>query len=454
MSIKAKLSLTFAAGLLICVALIFLITDRLSTFSNLYNFATFAGMFFGGTLGLTLFLLLLRKLGRPAGIERSWLLDRLYRSSVVMILVLLVLGFASYDFTTPRPVPFGDSYHYTYVPPAAQDDGWEVSTLQAEGVDSEAFNRLIERIVNDQEIKRIHSLLLVRSGKLVAEEYFYDYDRDRLHDMRSATKSLTSLLVGIAIDREILSSVDEKVYGFFPAYSSFANWDERKREITIRQLLTMSPGLACNDWSSDSPGQEGKMYRSDDWVKFILDLPLSEVKESRYCTGGAVILGAILEQASQRSFEDLAYELLFEPLGIDSYVWQHTPSGRVDSGGHLKLRPRDMAKIGSLILNRGTWQGRRIVSESWIEESMLPHTSLPEHRLGNPEYGYLWWRIAFDHHGEPTPAIQAMGNGGQFILAFPELELVAVLTGGNYGHSRMLKAFHLVSDEILPAVKK
>ena len=308
---------------------------------------------------------------------------------------------------------------------APADDGWEVSTPEAEGLQTSVLREL------DGELARGRytppdALLIARNGKLVYERYGNGFGPEKPHDLRSVTKSITSLLVGIAIDQGRLSGPGERVESFFPETS--APRDPRRQRMTLEHLLTMTTGAACDDWK-DSPGHEDTMYRSRDWVRFFLALPMVHEPGGRasYCTGGVVALGGILRRVTGQSVPEFAAQHLFGPLGITSAAWERTPEGGTDTGGHLRLRPRDLAKIGQMVLEGGRWRSRQVVPASWLQTSLAAHT-----RLGDSSYGYLWWRNTFSIAGQPVEVVFARGNGGQYLFVLPSLRLVAVFTGSRY----------------------
>ena len=319
-------------------------------------------------------------------------------------------------------------------PPARLDDGLDVSSLAAQGVDPQEIERLV-RIFHTNTGMNQRSFLLLRNGKLVLESYYNGWNGARKQDLRSASKSFTSALVGIAIDRGFIAGVDEPVLGYFGRYDAFANWDDRKAEMTVRDFLRMRTGLACNDWSAVSPGHEEYMYARHDWVKFVLDLPVAGAPGSAfsYCTGAPVTLGAVISNASGMEASGFAREFLFEPLGITDYTLEFKPDGEADTGGHFHMRPRDMAKFGQLFLNEGVWKGKQIVSREWVAESTAPGGSIPG--ASGLEYGYLWWTTSWSVDGRQVAAYFANGNGGQLIFVVPSLQLVAVFTGGRYNRN-------------------
>ena len=302
---------------------------------------------------------------------------------------------------------------------------WQTATPEAEGLDAGVLRELEAEIVGGR-YARPDALLIVRHGKLVYERYGNGFGPDRVHDLRSATKSVTSLLVGIAVDRGHLRGTAERVVSFFP--EAAAKTDTGRRAMTLEHLLTMRTGTACDDWR-ESPGHEDRMYRSRDWIRFFLAVPMVDEpgRRASYCTGGVVALGGILGRATRQAVPEFAAQHLFGPLGIATAVWERTPEGGTDTGGHLRLRPRDLAKIGQMVLDRGRWRGRQVVSESWLSTSLSEHA-----RLGDSSYGYLWWRNTFRIGGLPVEVVFARGNGGQYLFVMPSLGVVAVFTGSLY----------------------
>jgi CubicO group peptidase (beta-lactamase class C family) len=354
----------------------------------------------------------------------------------------------------PRPPrPDGGSAPYLYAPPAQLADGLRVGSAADVGIDAAGISRLVSRVI-DGTYADVHSILVYRQGRLVVEEYFYAYDRDRLHQMRSASKSVVSALVGIAIDRGVLAGDAELVTKRLP-YARYEHPDARKDNLTLRDLLTMRSGLACDDWDGGSPGNEVKMYPSDDWVKFVLDLPLLDTPgtKGRYCSGNVAVAGRIVERAAGVALPAFAQEHLFTPLGIssDQVRWNYTLSAsNASTVAQLYLRPRDMLKLGILFQSEGSWNGRRVVSREWVARSTSRWST-----LGDQEYGYFWWHQVVN---VPSPGgvrrvdmVVATGNGGQKIYIVPSLDLIVVLTGGNYNSQS--PAMAIMANDVVPAIR-
>ena len=355
--------------------------------------------------------------------------------------------------TKARPIgPDGRAAPYVYVAPRDLRDGIAVGGIARAGLDTASVARLVARVV-DGTYPDVHAILVYRGGRLVVEEYFYDYDRDRPHQMRSLTKSVVSTLVGIAIDRKLLEGDTALVTTHLP-YERFENPDPRKDRLVLRDLLTMRSGLACDDWDGTSPGNESRMYRSPDWVKFVLDLPMADQPGTRghYCSGNVAVAGRIVERVSGMPLPAFARQHLFTPLGIRGrdWKWNYTlKASNAATFSQIYLRPRDMLKLGVLFQQQGRWNGRRIVSRDWVERATKQWSI-----VGDQPYGYYWWHqwVNADTPAGPrrVDMIVASGNGGQKIYLVPSLDAVVVMTGGNFNASSPATA--IMAKELLPAL--
>jgi CubicO group peptidase (beta-lactamase class C family) len=263
--------------------------------------------------------------------------------------------------------------------------------------------------------------------------------------MRSASKTVTSTLIGLAIRDGYIPGDTARALTFFPRYHRYAAWDPRKADITVRHLLTMSSGLDANDSDPRSVASE-VAYQSQrtqpDWIKLALDAPMIADPGTRIIYGGAnpLILGGILAAAVDEPVEWFAHRTLFGPLGIERYRFVVDPTGVPYMGGGLHLRPRDMLTYGQLYLNGGVWEGKRILPERWIEASWGRYGRLEPLDRNGHEYGYLWWHHRYQIDGRTIETLEARGNGGQYVFVVPALDLVAVITAGNYrGGLRMTR---------------
>jgi CubicO group peptidase (beta-lactamase class C family) len=328
--------------------------------------------------------------------------------------------------------------------PVARDDGWPVaSTNDDKLIDRGALCRMVDRLV--ASAANVHAVLVARGGKLVFERYFkgsdeingrrvesVTFDADTLHNIKSVSKSVASLALGIAIDRGLIRSVDEPIFSFFPELSDLRS--SEKDRLRLAHALTMTMGLRWVEAVPDNEGNndEERMHMAPDPCRYVLSLPVTAPpgQEFFYNTGALTLLSAIVRKATERPLDEFARTNLFEPLGITNVEWIRV-KGDSDAGGGLRLRPRDMAKIGQLVLAGGRWNDRQIVSKAWIDASMTPRLEATT-GSGGFFYGYLWWlgRSLFKEREVHWAA--ALGRGGQSIRIVPELDLVVVVTAGYY----------------------
>ncbi|MGB3544173.1 serine hydrolase domain-containing protein [Rubrivirga sp.] len=333
------------------------------------------------------------------------------------------------------------------VGPIAEDNPLPTGTPESVGLVASYLDNASAQIAAQGD-HRLHSMLVVRGGVLAFEEYYNGHGRDNPHDIRSATKSVTSPLTGIAVERGAVAGVDAPVMDYLRAgYPDIQD----KGDISIRHLLTVSSGLDCDDGDPGTWGQEDRMYRSEDWVGHLLSLsrPHASGDTTRYCTGGVVALEEAIARGSGRDLAAFA-AALFSPLGIENYRWARFDGGRkVDAGGHLLLTPQAMAKVGMLVLQRGEWDGRQVVSEEWVERSARPRTE-----ISGVAYGYLWWSDTVRYGEKSVEVVYASGNGGQMIFVVPEYDVVAAFTAGYSNSERSRVVFELFRNAALPSVSE
>jgi CubicO group peptidase (beta-lactamase class C family) len=298
----------------------------------------------------------------------------------------------------------------------------------------------ITAAIGSGEYRQITSVIVARSDQILYEHYFDNEGAQGLRNTRSATKTVTGMLIGAAVDRGFIRA-DSRVVPYFKERLPLANPDPRKRQITVEDFLTMSSLLECDDENQFSRGNEERMYLVEDWVKFTLDLPIKGFPDWQpkpdkspygrawsYCTAGPTTLGAILERATKKSVPEFAQDVLFTPLGIETAKWQFQPLGTAMTGGGLELRSRDLLKLGQLYLNEGRWQGHQVVSELWVRRSLSPHANARE----DTDYGYLWWLQTF-HVGALNLRTYGMyGTGGNKVYLLPDQNAVVVVTTTNF----------------------
>jgi CubicO group peptidase (beta-lactamase class C family) len=340
---------------------------------------------------------------------------------------------------------------WTYRPPLALGDGWRTADLAAAGMEEARVGALLRLLLDTdpwpQTAPLVHSLLVARHGKLVLEEYFYGYDASRPHEMRSAGKTLASILAGVAIQGGAKLAPGTPVYASFPEYASFANPDPRKKAMTLEHLMTMTSGLACDENDDGSPGNEMRMQTQTaqpDWFKFALDLPMAAAPgdKAAYCSAGVNLAGAMVRNASRTWLPELFERRLARPLGFGMWHMNLTPTGEGYMGGGIHLRPRDALKLGQVYLDGGVWGGKRIVSRSWVETSTRSH---PMSSKGTD--GYDWHVMDVRAGDRVYKEYEANGNGGQFVIVVPEADIVVVFTAGNFMNYGVWRRFR---DEYLP----
>ena len=295
-------------------------------------------------------------------------------------------------------------------------------------------------------------------------DYQYNYDhpnwhpfyrQTELHTMQSVTKSVTSILLGIAFDEHPDYTVDTKVMPLFSDYAIAAG-DDRKKDITIKDLLTMRSGLEWNEGAYDDESDDCiAMEYSKDWISYVLNKPTDTIPGTRfeYNSGASVLLGKIVQIITGKRADAWAEEKLFGPLGITDYYWKKTPLGEMDTEGGLYLKAEDLAKIGKLYLHKGKWEGQQIVSESWVTTSISPivNDTYPEDefKIG---YGYQWW--VPEHVDGKTKIFAGNGYGGQFLMVAPEYDLIVLFNGWNIHEKPEKSTWKVLQDRIIPVLEK
>jgi CubicO group peptidase (beta-lactamase class C family) len=361
---------------------------------------------------------------------------------------------------------------YKYETPNQLDDGWKSESLANAGIDEKILNTLMNRIYATPE-HNIHSILIIKDSRLVFEEYFngekfklgkytgeYGFNREDLHTLCSATKSFASALLGIAIDKGYIASVDMKVFDFFPENSDLVSLTPGKGNMTVRHLLTMTSGLQWDDESTsyyDPANDIYQLFTSSDPMRYILSKDLVKAPGTffEYANCNTNLIGEIVHRVSQMRLDMFCDSLLFSKLGIKVYEWQKIKPEIIFTSGDLMLRPRDMAKFGQLFLNKGTWNGEQVISEEWCTLSTSKHID-PNDFSGNfnwsDGYGFQWWQKDYTSSRNVYHSYFASGWGGQKIIIIPELETVIVFTGGNYYTAEKISCYSIVEDYIIPAL--
>ena len=316
--------------------------------------------------------------------------------------------------------------------PVKLNDGWEVASLSEVGIDPGEIEKITQEIRDNERFNGIHSMLIIEDGKLVHEAYFWGHQRNSLHVLASITKSVTSTLIGIAIDKGFIKSVDESVLLLLPQYARTIK-DPKKRDITLRHLLTMSSGLEWIESGTsynDAHNSEFQMVDSEDWVEYVLRKPIKTTPGTQflYNTGGIHLLSAVIKSSTGLKTNQFAEKYLFEPLGIYAYQWNTDSKGHPCAGGTdggVGLRTRDIAKFGYLFLHDGTWKGKQVISRDWVKLATQKHIKIPNQ---NDHYGFCWWPGSMRRGGKEIDYIASFGYGGQTLYLIPEKDLIIVFT--------------------------
>ena len=342
--------------------------------------------------------------------------------------------------------------------PLARDDGWPTGALDEVDIDRAAIERMVQGIINtpmeSTHNLQVDAVLIARHGKLVLEEYFHAEHRDKPHETRSAAKSMTATLVGAAIQAGAPLRLSTPVYQIMNGGSFAANLDPRKRTMTLDHLLSMSSGYYCDDSDEKAPGREDTMWESGerDFYQFALKLPMATPpgEKAVYCSTNPNLALGVLQRATGESPLYTFDRLIAGPLRIRDYGWGTDPAGNAYGGGGAHFLPRDFMKIGQLMANDGTWEGRRILSKDFVARA-----SSPLYKIGKRGYGLAWWYYDLPYRNRTVRAFAALGNGGQNVFVVPELDLVIAVYASNYG-DRVLFMIQddIVPNQILPAVKE
>lgn len=373
----------------------------------------------------------------------------------------------SFDFHRVQDGEASDYYSrglpraaYHYRAPPARADGWSVSTLEREDISREAIESFVQKIIDTPtdsvHALDVHAVLLARHGRLVLEEYFHGMSRDRLHDLRSAAKSLASTLAGAVAERNVGGfSVSTPVYAAMQPRVATGAVEPRKQAMRVEHLLTMSAGLFCDDRDENAPGNEDRMQDQQedlDWYRYTLAVPMAAEpgKEAIYCSAEANLLGGVIATEARQPLADLFRKWVADPLEMRHYALNLQPTGEPYMGGGLQVEPRDLLKFAQLMLNNGIWNGRRLFGKAWSQRATSPLFEMRGYH-----YGYLWWVGEYDYHGRKVQAFFAGGNGGQVSMGVPELDLAIVFLGGNYADRVLfVPQKEYVPDFILPAVSE
>ncbi len=323
-------------------------------------------------------------------------------------------------------------------------------------------NKVIElkEIVSSDQYPNIDGILVAKDDRIIIEAYFNGFEKDSLHDTRSSFKSVTSLLAGIAVDKGLFKVTDQ-VQKFIPEWK-----DDPRGTITIKNLLEMKSGLACEGFFGIGPDCEAEMWDTKDWLNYILHIPLRHRPGLNwaYTSMEPELVGIIISRTSGMTLMQFAKTHLFKPLGIEKYKWHITPNGGGYAAGSFNIKPIDMLKIAQLVLNKGKWKGRQIVSDNWIDESttceidvemsFVRFARTQDAKYTTANYGYLWYRELLQYNDIYTEVLFASGNGGQYMMILEDYNTAIAFTGSNYGNWKGKLPFDIVLKYIIPILEE
>jgi CubicO group peptidase (beta-lactamase class C family) len=384
---------------------------------------------------------------------------------------LILAGFLALALLTPsatRPQALPEA---RYQAPMAHSDGWNTARADSVGVDAAGLAAMTAALRAAPELG-LHAVLIERDGKLIYEEYFEGPDErwgqplgkvamtmETRHDLRSVTKSVVSALVGIARSEGAIASLDQPLVAWFPEYPELDTPDSRR--VTLAHALSMTSGFAWNEDVvpySDPRNDEIRMTRAPQPLRYVLSRPFATEpgRDFKYNGGLTQAMAAVVQRATKTPFQAYARAKLFEPLGISDVEWSGTLGDMPSAASGLRLRPRDLAKFGSLYLHGGQWNGKQVMPADWIDLSTRRHVRHPPPpgATGEFGYGYFWWYVCTPTPGGLTEARVAVGLGGQRIIVYPGLNMVVTVLAGSYSHPTAVDAARKVlRDHVLPAVK-
>jgi CubicO group peptidase (beta-lactamase class C family) len=328
-------------------------------------------------------------------------------------------------------------------------DRWPVADPNQEKIDGKTLNALFAHLATDPT-KDLKGIVILRHGKLVAQSYFHGDDLNTLHDIRSATKSITAILMGIAIQQHLVRGVDDSIADYLPNLPR-----DGKEKIRIRDLLNMRSGLDADDDDPSTPGNETRLDESTDWIRSVYGVPMKVPpgKNYIYVSVNAFLAGVIIENASKMHLDDFAKQNLFVPLGITRYDWRRVPIDRTTGQGNLKITARDEAAIGLLFLQKGQYHDRPIVNRAWVEQCIAPQVPISAVDPYADFYGYMWYTKAEPVGDRSIPVHFASGTGGNKIYVVPSLDMVVAITSSAYNQRYGQKRSQDILLDVLAATQ-
>ena len=385
------------------------------------------------------------------------------------LLFLAACGGGGADGGGGAPPVVNPPVQYTYSVPDDIGDGWAVSSLADENMDEAPIATMLQRIL-DGTYPGIDAVAIARNNKLVLHQQIRtgtgqfdawagNTDPER-HILHSTSKSVTSALIGIAIDQGHIASTQVPFYDLFN-YGAYDNWDPRKADMTLEDALTMRLGLEWDEWSLPYTNPENDLVdlenNNTDWPKALLDLPMTSDPGTvfAYNTAATIAIGQALVNATGIPMDIYADQYLFHPMGIFDALWARSPAGLPIGGSGLYLKIRDQLKFGQLFVNDGVWDGQQLISAAWIADSVTPRVDISSWATYSEAYGFQWWLDTFNFRQQGAEAWVTAGYGGQYTFCFPDLNLVVAFTGRNYTNPNgVTRLYEMVQDFVIASVNQ
>lgn len=327
------------------------------------------------------------------------------------------------------------------------------NSLESAGINKDSIESLL-KFINDTPPNDFRVLVIIKDNQIVVEEYFNTYWRKSLHDIRSAGKSVTALLLGIALKEGLVQSLDQDVYSFFPK-NKYPRVNEEYRKIKIRHLLDMSSGLDADADNSQTAGHAVNWIARNDWKEYILNVPLINTpgKKWVYADINPLLIAAIIEEKSGMSLKDYAEKKLFTPLGIEQFYWYTNPANQTGAAGNLYLTGLDFARLGLLLINEGKWKNVQIIDNEYVKLLSSETFNISEDNPFADYYGMLWYKAYRKVRGKDINYLFASGNGGNHLVVIPERKMIIALTSSAYGQRYAHRRSYTILLRILASLE-
>lgn len=327
------------------------------------------------------------------------------------------------------------------------------TSLEDSGFNRDSIQSLVD-FIGDTPPNDFRGLVVIKNNKLVVEEYFNTFWRNSIHDIRSAGKSVTAMLLGIALKEGLVENLEQSVYSFFPK-SKYPSLNEDYKKIKLKHLLDMSSGLDADTDNAQSLGHAVNWIAKEDWKAYLLQVPLSSKPGEKwvYADINALLIGAVIEETSGMSLKDFAKQKLFDPLGIKQFSWYTNASNQTGAAGNLYLSTLDFAKLGMLIVNEGKWKQSQIIDPDYIKKLSNETFDLSSENPFADYYGMMWYKSHRTFGGKNIDYLFASGNGGNHLIVIPDKEIVIALTSSAYGQRYAHRRSYKIMSKVLAALK-